>query len=255
MTATDRPQPGHLTAGDAWKLSAQEYELARDGKAGDALYAAAINRQEKAANELHYLLRRLSDEFDRAAKDLEAGKRRFILPGSSQYYEVPMHNSLLNEATLAVEEARSHLGVAAQDHPNARAHRLEQAAATLDATVEEHGLKGAHPLADQLRAEAKAITDAHEGEQQAKRDEAKADHEAKVARIKKSPLGLAEQHALHKASTGGIVTGRYSKESEKKAVMKLVTRGYLARVGSTSHGTEFQMTEEGSAAALAMASA
>lgn len=255
MTAeeTTRPKPGHLSATSDWQIASIEWEYARDGEAGQALLANAIGRQQKAANELHYLLRHLATEFDRAAIQLEQGKRQHVLPGSTQYYEIPQRNVLLNEATQAVQEAQHHLVTAAGDHPHARAYRLEQAAITLDATVEEAGLKGAHPLATQLRTEAASIREAHVAEQVAKRDSA-ADKEAqRVARIKASPLGKVEQKHLQTAAAGGLRITRYTGQADQKAATKLVTRGYLAKVPTEGSAmTEYHLTDEGTKALLAL---
>lgn len=258
MTATDsnRPQPGKLTASTEWAMASEEYDLARAGKGGEAVLAAAMHRQETAANELHYLLRKLSEEFDFAARKLEQGERRYALNTSSWHTDLPIKNVALNLASQAVEEARRHLETAAQNHPYARAYRLEQAADTLDASIGEMGLKGAHPLGSQIRDEANSIREAHDAAETARRDEGKAKAAAEKAKRIARPMGVTERKVLHMAKDGdGLrLSYRFGKDSDMKAAKRLVERGYLVKVSEpTGTGTiEWKMTDAGAAAAKAM---
>lgn len=247
-TPTERPAPGRLdsTLMPDWQGRWESYELARDGRVAESTIAALTAAREKAANELHYSLRDLSRVYDRAAVDLEAGKRRWVLPGSQRYAEVPVLMAALNAACESLEEATDRVRYVEGDlSVEAQAYRLDQAADVLDKRVTALGLNGTDPTADALRREATEMRDYEAARVAAVQREATAKREAEKARRTSKPLGARERTLLADGLRVGQVVA--VRESERKARTLLVERGLVKREAAEagSRHEVYRLTERG----------
>lgn len=240
---TERPKAGDLTlsatADDAW-------DVAMSGDAGAAIRSGLIAERERTANALHYKLVKLRDEFDNAARQLEAGRRQYVISRSNWFADLPVLIEQLDSETKAVENAERLAGLADRHSPKAAAYRLERAAHSLDMVVEEAGLKGEHALATSLRAEAARILAEADDATRRAREERAATEAAQRARRVARPLGGMERKLLAKAENEPILVGRYNMTLERKAIKSLVERGFLGpRARDEEHGTHHLITDAG----------
>lgn len=269
----ERPEPGKLPiAGselvDENGISVHRHDqlrYARDGDVGAAILRTLVRRREKAANDLHYQLRRLSESLDSEAIKLEQGKRHMM--SSSAYDRLPKMIEVLNDLTGAVEEAEVLIDADKRSTSTERTvFRLERAAEALTATdsyaAEANAViadevedmpKIVHPLVPTILAEAKALskrsTDADNAARLAR--ELAADRE-RAKRLKR-PLGSYEMAHLKRALQNGNgkfqVSWRLSSLSAK-AGTNLVERGFAVQTKNDER--EYTLTKEGREAAKAL---
>lgn len=241
--ATERPKAGDLTlsatADDAW-------DVAMSGDAGAAIRSGLIAERERTANALHYKLVKLRDEFDNAARQLEAGRRQYVISRSNWFADLPVLIEQLDTETKAVENAERLAGLAERHSPKAAAYRLERAAQSLDMVIGGYGLEGEHALATSLRAEAARIVAEADDAARRAREEREERVAAERARRVARPLGATERKLLSKAENGPIQVGRWNQTLERKAITRLVERGFLSpQTRDEQHGTHHTITDEG----------
>lgn len=236
-----RPKPGQLPVPaefvDGW-------ELARDGEAAQAILSKLIERRERLANDLHFRLRSMAVEFDRACRELEEGKRGHVLRATNWTYELPSMLDGLGQACQAIQDAHYMIGFAATTRPETVARSLEHAAGALDALIDDMGLKGEHPLTGKLKAEADGIRKREDQREQQEAAERATRVAAQKEKRNKRPLGQYEKNHLVAATTKAAIQRQY-RGLHRKALDSLVARGYMTLNTKAADGAQYEITDAG----------
>lgn len=237
-----RPKPGHLPKPEGFQ---DGWDLARDGDVGAAIRSKLVERREQLANELHYRLRSMVGEFDRACRELEEGKRGSVLRVTNWHHELPAQLEGLVQACQAIQDADYMIHHAANTRPETVARTLERAADVLDGLVEDMGLKGEHPLTGKLKAEAIGVRE-REDQRQEQEATAREDRAAEArAKRNKRPLGQYEKNHLVAAAATDAALARHYHGLHRKALDSLVERGYMTRGRSKAGESVYEITDAG----------